>query len=90
MTSTAQKKTKDKEVAANTSTAAQTPAQVAVLPALIAYHVIPAPAGQQPLLSPIGSAVAHDDGEGFTLNLQLMPTTGGRIILRKPQVKKAA
>lgn len=61
--------------------AAAAPAKVA-LPALVAFHAIPAPEGKPPILTPIGSAVAHEDGQGFTLDLQLMPTTGGRIILR--------
>jgi hypothetical protein len=60
------------------------------LPALVAYHAIPAPKGQPPVLVPIGSAVAHPDGEGFTLQLQLMPTIGGQIVLRKPKIGKSA
>jgi len=60
-------------------------------PALIAFHVAPAPKGQKAVLMPIGAAMAHEDGEGFTLQLHLMPTTGGRIVLRTPpKAKKAA
>jgi hypothetical protein len=60
-------------------------------PDLIAFHATPAPKkGQQPILTPIGAAIAHDDGEGFTLQLNLMPTTGGRILLRMPTAKKTS
>jgi hypothetical protein len=59
------------------------------VPALVAFHMMPAPKGKQPILTPIGAAVAHDDGEGYTLQLNLIPTTGGRILLRVPKAKKA-
>jgi len=60
------------------------------MPALIAFHVVPAPKGKQPILTPIGAAVAHEDGEGFTLQLNLIPANGGRIVLRTPKAKKTA
>jgi len=89
MTSATNKKADIKTAAAATPVAATAPAP-APAPALIAYYAIPVPRGQQPVLTPIGAAVAHDDGEGFTLQLHLTPPAGGHIILRKPQVKKAA
>jgi hypothetical protein len=27
----------------------------------------------------------HEDGEGLTLQLDLLPVSGGRIVLRKPK-----
>jgi len=32
----------------------------------------------------IGAAWDHDDGKGFTLQLDLVPVSGGRIVLRTP------
>jgi len=84
MTSSAQKKTPPAEAPV---TQEQTSVQ-SVTPALIAYYAMPVPKGQQPIASPIGAALAHDDGEGFTLQLHLMPPVGAHILLRKPQVKK--
>jgi hypothetical protein len=89
MTSSVQKKAKHQETTSAPAAQDPTPAK-AVVPALIAYYAMPVPQGQQPVLSPIGAAIAHDDGEGFTLQLHLMPPVGGHIVLRKPQVKKAA
>lgn len=84
MATTSQKK------ADKTSTTAPdtTPAPALKIPDLIAYHTVPTPAGTSPTLVPIGGAIAHEDGEGFTLHLHLLPTTGGRIILRAPKPKK--
>ena len=90
MTASAQKKTEKKTAATSTETTTvpQTSA-LPKMPALVAFHVTPAPKGQQPILTPIGAAMAHDDGEGYTLQLNLIPTTGGRIVLRVPKAKKA-
>lgn len=33
----------------------------------------------------IGAAWAHEDGEGFSLQLDLVPVNGGRIVLRTPK-----
>jgi hypothetical protein len=66
--------------------AAPLPAKV---PALVALHITPGPAGQPLRHTIIGKAVAHDDGEGYTLDLDLIPTNGGRIILRVPKIKPA-
>ena len=84
--STATKKKTTQETA---PTASFTHQGQAPAPSLIAYYAMPVPKGQQPILSPIGGALAHPDGEGFTLQLHLMPPVGAHIILRKPQVKKA-
>jgi hypothetical protein len=84
-------KTAHKKVETSAASAATTevPAN-ASSPSLIAFHVIQGPQGKPPILTPIGAAFAHPDGEGFTLDLSLMPTSGGRILLRAPQVKKPA
>ena len=82
------KKSAPTEVVAQTPSA-QTPAP-AKAPALIAYYAMPVPKGQQPTAMPIGAAIAHPDGAGFTLQLHLMPPAGAHILLRvPPQAKKA-
>lgn len=48
-------------------------------PALIAYHV---PDREGAPWNRIGAAWDHKDGDGFTLQLDLMPMSGGRIVLR--------
>ncbi len=53
------------------------------LPILIAYHV--AERGDESYWTRVGAAWDHKDGEGFTLQLNLVPTDGGRIVLRPPQ-----
>ncbi len=52
-------------------------------PALIAWHV--SERGEKKLWNRIGAAWEHEDGEGLTLQLDLLPVTGGRIVLRKPK-----
>jgi hypothetical protein len=52
-------------------------------PALIAWHV--AERGEKKFWSRIGAAWAHEDGEGLTLQLDLLPAVGGRIVLRTPK-----
>ncbi len=54
-------------------------------PALIAYHV---PEREKAHWTRIGAAWDHKDGKGFTLNLDLVPTTGGRIVLRAFEEKQ--
>ena len=39
-------------------------------------------------LEPIGAAWEH--GEGLTLQLDLIPVTGGRVVLRKPKEDEGA
>ena len=52
-------------------------------PALIAWHI--AERGEKKFWSRIGAAWEHEDGDGLTLHLDLIPVTGGRIVLRKPK-----
>lgn len=50
-------------------------------PALIAYHV--AERGEKAFWTRIGAAWDHEDGKGLTLQLDLVPVNGGRIVLRE-------
>lgn len=54
----------------------------ALPPKLIAWHVNER--GEKAFWTRIGAAWDHKDGEGFTLQLDLVPTNGGRIVLRSP------
>lgn len=54
-------------------------------PALIAYHV---PERENAKWQRIGSAWLHEDGKGFTLQLDLMPVSGGRVVLRQFEPKE--
>ena len=38
---------------------------------------------------PIGAAWSHADGEGFNLQLDLIPNAGARIVVRKPKADTA-
>lgn len=51
-------------------------------PAYIAWHV----AGNEDkaFWTRIGAAWAHQDGNGLTVQLDLVPVNGGRIVLRHP------
>ncbi len=51
-----------------------------VPPALIAYHV--SERGEKSFWTRIGAAWEHKDGEGLTVDLDLIPVDGGRIVLR--------
>ena len=51
-------------------------------PALIAYHV--AERGENGFWTRIGAAWDHDDGKGFTVQLDLVPASEGRFVLREP------
>tara|TARA_B100000965_G_C19587778_1_gene756561 strand:+ start:575 stop:820 length:246 start_codon:yes stop_codon:yes gene_type:complete len=51
-------------------------------PALFAYHV--AERGEKKFWTRIGAAWDHEDGKGLTIQLDLVPATGGRIVLREP------
>lgn len=55
-------------------------------PAFVAYHV---PERENAKWNRIGAAWPHEDGKGFTLALDLMPISSGRIVLRKPEPKEA-
>jgi hypothetical protein len=52
-------------------------------PALIAWHV--KERGEQKFWNRLGAAWEHEDGDGLTLQLDLMPIGDGRIVLRKPK-----
>lgn len=54
-------------------------------PKLFAYHV--AERGEKKFWTRIGAAWDHKDGEGYTLQLDLVPVDGGRIVLRPPQAE---
>jgi hypothetical protein len=59
------------------------PARESRPPAFIAWHVDEK--GEKKFWTRIGAAWDHKDGEGFTLQLDLVPVNGGRIILRAPR-----
>jgi hypothetical protein len=52
-------------------------------PAFIAWHVTER--GEKKFWTRIGAAFEHEDGEGSNLYLDLIPVTGGRIVLRAPK-----
>lgn len=56
-------------------------------PALIAYAVTEKGEGEskQSFWNRIGAAWEHEDGAGLTLQLDLVPVNGGRIVLRSPK-----
>lgn len=51
-------------------------------PSLIAYHV--AERGEKSFWTRIGAAWDHEDGKGLTIQLDLVPVNGGRVVLREP------
>ena len=52
-------------------------------PSHVAYQVRDRE-GQKGFWTRIGAAWKHKDGEGFNLQLDLVPVAGGRIVLRVP------
>ncbi|RVI30875.1 hypothetical protein [Sinorhizobium meliloti] len=58
-------------------------AREAKAPAFIAYHVAEK-SEDKSFWTRIGAAWDHEDGKGFTLQLDLVPVSGGRIVLRTP------
>lgn len=56
-------------------------------PALIAYHVTER--GEKSFWTRIGAAWDHEDGKGLTVQLDLVPVNGGRIVLREPAADEA-
>jgi hypothetical protein len=52
-------------------------------PAFIAYHVT-GKEGEKSFWTRIGAAWDHQDGKGLTLQLDLLPVDGRRIVLRQP------
>jgi hypothetical protein len=51
-------------------------------PALIAFHVTER--GEKSFWTRIGAAWDHEDAKGLTIQLDLVPVNGGRIVLREP------
>lgn len=54
-----------------------------VAPTLLAYHV--AERGEKKFWTRVGAAWDHKDGEGYTVQLDLIPVGDGRIVLRPPR-----
>ncbi len=54
-------------------------------PSYKAFHVSE---GDNGFWTKIGAAWDHEDGNGFTLNLDLVPVGNGRIVLRKNDPKQ--
>jgi hypothetical protein len=52
-------------------------------PSLIAYHVEQV-SEEKSFWTRIGAAWDHEDGKGLTLQLDLLPAAGGRVVLRTP------
>ena len=59
-------------------------------PAMIAWHVSDRGEGKKGFWTRIGAAWSFKEGEGFTLNLDLTPANGGRIVLMPPKAKDEA
>ena len=57
-------------------------------PAYIAWHVDEK--GKKSFWTRIGAAWRHEDGEGLTLQLDLVPVNGGRITLRVPKAAETS
>lgn len=55
-------------------------------PALIAYHVRDVKGGES-YWTRIGAAWAHDDGQGFNIQIDVVPLDG-RITLRTPSERE--
>ena len=56
-------------------------------PDYIAWHVTGAGkrGRRKPSWTRIGAAWMHRDGKGFNVQLDLLPASGGRIVLRSPK-----
>ena len=65
------------------NTKKEAPQRETTPPALIAWHV--SERGENKFWNRIGAAWEHKDGDGLTLQLDLIPVTGGRIVLRAPK-----
>lgn len=70
---------------ARKNTNANEQAAEAKAPAYIAWHVADGGEGKKGFWTRIGAAWKHKDGEGLNLQLDLVPTGGGRIVLRVPK-----
>ena len=59
-------------------------------PSLIAYHVTEGrKEGDKGFWTRIGAAWDHEDAKGMTLQLDLVPVNGGRIVLREAMADEA-
>lgn len=67
----------------STTSKSNTKAREAKAPAFIAWHVTEKSENKS-FWTRIGAAWDHEDGKGFTLQLDLVPVSGGRIVLRTP------
>jgi hypothetical protein len=56
-------------------------------PAFIAYHVMEK-SEDKSFWTRIGAAWEHEDGQGLTLQLSLVPIAEGRIVLRAPATEE--
>jgi hypothetical protein len=56
-------------------------------PALRAYHVREGKDGSKGFWTPIGAAWAHDDGNGFNIQIDMVPLDG-KIVLRTPKAEE--
>lgn len=63
--------------------AANNKARETKAPAFIAWHVAEK-SDSKSFWTRIGAAWDHEDGKGLTLQLDLVPVSGGRIVLRIP------
>ena len=72
---------------ARNSKAQSNKSREAKAPAFIAWHVAEK-SKDKSFWTRIGAAWDHDDGKGFTLQLDLIPVSGGRIVLREPNEPK--
>ena len=70
-------------MARTNNTTSKTKAREAKAPAFIAFHVAEKSESKS-FWTRIGAAWDHEDGKGFTLQLDLVPVSGGRIVLRTP------
>jgi hypothetical protein len=68
---------------ANRKTNAKTAQREPTPPAFVAWHVTEN--AEKKFWTRIGAAWQHDDGEGLTLQLDLIPVHGGRVVLRTPK-----
>jgi hypothetical protein len=58
-------------------------------PDYIAFHVRDGEEKGKGFWTRIGAAWTHKDGEGLNLHLDLVPVSGGRIVLRVPKEDEA-
>jgi hypothetical protein len=55
-------------------------------PVMRAYHVREGKDGGKGFWTPIGAAWEHEDGEGFNIQIDMVPIDG-RIVLRTPKAE---